>query len=320
MTNDLIVLQPITIATESNPARAYLASLGKRSQRVVKMALANITEIVRGNDAAGFESLPWHELRNDHMQAIRARLAERYSAATANLHLAALKGVLKAAWRQGLMTTDEYTRAIDVKPVRGETLSQAEKGRHLTQGELTALVNSCLDNTKAGARDLAIIAVGYACGLRRAEIAMLDLADYNSGDQTLLVRFGKGNKQRSIPIAGSTIDALHDWIFLRGIQPGPLFLRIRRGDHLQASGLTDQAIYAILQSRAKQAGVKAFSPHDLRRTFAGDLLDAGADIVTVQKLMGHSDVSTTADYDRRDATAKHRAVSHLHVPYTRRFK
>lgn len=318
MTHELIVVQPLTLATESNPARAYLASLGKRSRRPIEGALVNIAEII-GRDES-LDDIPWQGLRNDHMQAIRARLAERYSAATANLHLAALKGVLKSAWRQGLMTIDEYHRAIDVKPVPGGTLSQAEKGRHLTQGELTALINACLDNTKAGARDLAIIAVGYACGLRRAEIAALDLADYNVGDQTLLVRFGKGNKKRIVPIAGSTIDALQDWIYLRGAQPGPLFVRIRRGDHPQAGGLTDQAIYSILQSRAKQAGVKAFSPHDLRRTFAGDLLDAGADISTVQKLMGHSDVSTTADYDRRDVTAKQKAVSHLHVPYTRRFR
>lgn len=319
MTNELITVQPLTLATETNPARAYLASLGKRSRQTMKGAVKNLVEIIMGNET-GLEIVPWHELRKDHIQVIRTRLAERYSVATANLHLSALKGVLRVAWEQELITTDHYQRAISVKSISGQKASQAEKGRHLTQGELAALIKVCTDETKAGARDLAIIAIGYACGLRRAEIAGLDLADYDADKQTLLVRFGKGNKERSVPLAGNTIDALQDWLYVRSSWDGPLFVRIRRGDHPQPVGLTDQAIYAILQSRAKQAGVKAFSPHDLRRTFAGDLLDAGTDISTVQKLMGHANANTTADYDRRDATAKQNAVRHLHVPYTRRFK
>ena len=80
-------------------------------------------------------------------------------------------------------------------------------------------------------------------------------------------------------------------------------------------GLTAQTVYDVLARRADQAGVKKFSPHDLRRTFAGDLLDAGADLATVQKLMGHANANTTAAYDRRDAKAKKAAVNKLHIPY-----
>lgn len=79
--------------------------------------------------------------------------------------------------------------------------------------------------------------------------------------------------------------------------------------------MTDQSILMLLQRRAAQARVPVFTPHDLRRSFISDLLDSGADMVTVQKLAGHANVQTMAQYDRRGEQTKRRAAQSLHVPF-----
>jgi integrase len=122
-------------------------------------------------------------------------------------------------------------------------------------------------------------------------------------------------KQRTVPVGNAAL-ALADWLAIRGEETGPLFWGL--GNRNRRGRLTDQAIYNMLRKRAGLAGVSRLSPHDFRRTFVGDLLDAGADIVTVQKMAGHADPATTSRYDRRGKRAQHKAASLLHVPYRQR--
>lgn len=302
-----------------NPALVYLASLAPGSRRTMTDALSLIAGILT-NDQAGIETLPWRDLRYPHTMAVRAVLAQRYSFATANKMLSALRGTLKAAWRLEQMTAEEYQRAIDVPRVQGETLPA---GRSLSIGEIVSLMDVCRrDKKPAGARDAALLSLLYGCGLRRAEVAALALSDYNSTDGTLKIS-GKRNKQRLVPVVGGAANAVNAWLAVRGDSPGALFVATKKGGKLRLTpdstglipGMTAQAIYLLLIERAKQCGVAPFSPHDFRRTFVGDLLDRGADIATVQKLAGHANVTTTARYDRRGETAKRRAAELLHVPY-----
>ncbi|MFN8465482.1 MAG: tyrosine-type recombinase/integrase [Caldilineaceae bacterium] len=156
--------------------------------------------------------MPKWALVYQHTQAIRSALAERYSAAIANKHMSALRGVLREAWRLGYMNAEDYQRAVDVKPIKGQKAAQSEKGRHLKKGEFATLLDACLDDTGAGARDAAIIALAYACGLRRAELAALQVEDNVAESQTLVIRRGKGNRERILPVAEGTADALADWL------------------------------------------------------------------------------------------------------------
>ena len=281
----------------------------------MREALNTIADMLRaGSDALTFD---WPALRFQHTAAVRSQLAGRYSAATANKMLSALRGVLKAAWRLGLMSADDYTRAADLASVTGSTLL---RGRALDSGEIAALLDTCAnDSTAAGVRDGAMIALLRAGGLRRAEVVTLTLADIEiEAGKTALVIHGKRNKDRKIPIGNGTLDALGDWLAVRGDAPGPIFTPINKGGKVILRAMHSEAVFNMLVKRAAEADVTEFSPHDMRRTFAGDLLDAGADIATVAKLMGHANVTTTARYDRRGEAAKRKAVELLHVPYHKR--
>jgi integrase/recombinase XerD len=329
--SNLILIEPQPL--DQNPAAVYIAALGgikSTGGRTQAQALRVIAQTL-GTDP---ERLAWGNLRYQHTAAIRARLAASYSPASANKILSALRQTLKHARRLGQISGEDYDNAIDLDPVTGETLPA---GRELSTGEILALITTCSNDVfpkgyrnagqpnPAGTRDAAIIGVMYAAGLRRDEVIKLDVDDYEPETGKLLVK-GKRNKQRTAYILNGAGQAVNDWLAIRSTQPGPLFISIRKNGNMQKGGemeysrMTSQAIYNMLAKRAAQAGIKGFSPHDMRRTFISHLLEAGADIATVSKMAGHSNVQTTARYDRRPEEAKRKAASLLHVPYTSKGK
>jgi site-specific recombinase XerD len=260
----------------------------------------------------------WEQLRYQHTAALRSLLAERYSAATANKMLAALRGVLKEAWQLGLLDSEAYHRARNVQNIRGTTVL---RGRALKPGEAIAIQAACADDERlAAVRDAALLAVMQGAGLRRSEVIALDLVDYDAESSILHVWRGKGNKDRRVPLSNSAEPALHDWLVERGVWAGPLFCRTRKGNKLAQQRLSTQAVYKIVQRRAADAHVQAITPHDLRRTFISNLLDAGVDLSTSSELAGHTDPRTTKRYDRRGEATRKQAVDKLHVPYVPRRK
>jgi site-specific recombinase XerD len=299
---------------DQNPAAVYVAHLAEGGRPTMRQAL-NVIAGMLTSGRCDASTLEWGALRYQHTAAIRAALAGQYAPATVNKMLSALRGTLKAAWRLGQMDATAYQQAADLEPVKGSTLP---RGRALSAGELRALFDTCAgDPSPAGARDAALFAILYA-GLRRSEAVALDLADYDPEAGALTVRAGKGHKDRTTYTDDGGREALADWLAIRGQEPGPLLYPIRKGGRLQRRRMSGDAVLEILSRRAERACVAACSPHDLRRTWIGDLLDAGADIATVQALAGHENVQTTARYDRRPEATKRRAGNLLHVPYTRR--
>lgn len=297
------------------PARVYVAGLAGDGRRTMTACLQAIAAWLSGG-RADIDTLPWASLRFTHTTAVRAALAravseDRYAPATANKHLAALRGALKAAWRLGMIGTEDYLRAVDLRPVAG---SRLPAGRDVEARELAALLACCgSDDSPAGVRDAAVVALAYLSGTRRAEIVSLHVADVELDPPAVRV-VGKGGKQRLVPLSPTAAPFLVAWLELRGSGPGPLFCPIRRGGALgNGQSLTGEAVRQLLRRRALAAGVSAISPHDLRRTYAGDLLDAGADLPAVQQLLGHASPATTSRYDRRGDRARRAAAERLHL-------
>ena len=149
-------------------------------------------------------------------------------------------------------------------------------------------------------RDEAILETLYGCGLRVSELCGLDMGDLFLDDEVLRV-FGKGSKERVVPVLGSAARVLATYLGnARGVlaagKPGvpAVFLNTRGGR------MTRQAVHAIVEKYGAYAGIEGLHPHTLRHSFATHLLEGGADLRIVQELLGHSSVSTTQLYTHVD--------------------
>jgi integrase/recombinase XerD len=241
-------------------------------------------------------------------------LLEKYATGTVNVFLSAIRCVSRESWKLGQIDDNTFLKIINVKSVRGDS---KPSGRALSIEEKVRLISVCADQTVIGTRDLCIISLMLGCGLRRSEVANLDLSDYDREEGILTVR-GKGRTIREIPIPEPTIAALEDWISLRGNSFEPLFMSVYRGGKFRYRRLIPDSVAAVIYKRAEQAGMPDITCHDLRRDFVTSLLDAGNDLSTVSKLAGHQDPATTKIYDRRGLESLRKAIRTIQIPYPRR--
>lgn len=294
---------------DRNPVFVYLRTLARGSHRTAIGSLQRAMDVVTNGQATMQpHEFPWWTLRYQHLEGVRAVLAERYAPNTANTILTICRQVLRHCRRLGLMSADDFAAASDVGRVRGK---RVPPGRAIEPAELAQLFAACGPGANITARDRAMIAVLFYAGLRREEVATLDLASYHVHSATLYVH-GKGNKQRAVPMAKALTQRLDAWIAVRGAHDGPLFCRISRTGRIHVTKrLTHQTVYIVLKKLAGRAKVENLSPHDMRRSFISTLLDMKKDLKTVSKLAGHENLDTTGRYDRRGERAQREAVAAL---------
>ncbi|MEO8889959.1 MAG: site-specific integrase [Coleofasciculaceae cyanobacterium] len=306
--NPLALSTPLPLTL--HPAAVYISNLGPRSKRIMRHAL-NASAHLLTDGACDLMSLDWSKLRYQHTAALRAVFINKYAPTTANRMLTALRCVLKEARRLKQISFEDYEDATDLKCVKHVTLLQ---GRALTDSEILALIENCLnDSSLTGIRDAAMISILMA-GLRRSEVVALDLSDFDPEIGGLTVRQSKGRQDRLTYLPMGATTAILNWLAIRGDKPGPLLCATNKHGQVVFRRLSDPMVLANLAKRGRLANVAPFSPHDFRRTFISGLLDAGADVITVSRLVGHSDLATTAKYDMRGEAAKQKAVARLKFP------
>ena len=152
------------------------------------------------------------------------------------------------------------------------------------------------------------IAVCYGAGLRRSEVVKLDFSDYS--EDKLIIK-GKGNYIRTMYLPKFSINAINKWLEIRGLDEGVLFNRLLIGDRITEQRLTPRAIVAVIDRRCELVNIVRITPHDLRRSYATNLISSGVDLFTVQKLMRHANIETTKRYDMRGEEVKRAAVDIL---------
>jgi site-specific recombinase XerD len=212
---------------------------------------------------------------------------------TQNYHLIALRNFLRWCLRRDIVT---------LAPDKIELVKVAKKEvNFLSSEEVERLINAPDISTNAGLRDKAILELLFSSGLRVSELVGLDRDHINLKRREFTVR-GKGQKDRPIFVSIGAAEWLQKYLDRRTDNLPPLFISI--GAHHTATSndgnykrLTARSIQRIIQKYALHAGItKHVSPHTLRHSFATDLLMNGADIRSVQTLLGHSNISTTQIY------------------------
>jgi integrase/recombinase XerC len=160
----------------------------------------------------------------------------------------------------------------------------------LPKDESKDLLDHVVENSQTGRRDHALLELLYATGIRVAECCGLDCDDLDHSRGTVRV-LGKGDKERLVPVGDAALQALDDYLAVRGTSRGPLFTN-RRGGRL-----TPRSVHRIVGQRARRSGIdRRVTPHTLRHTFATHMLGEGADLRLIQELLGHSRLSTTQRY------------------------
>ena len=310
-----MTLAPLAPEERPNPAIVYIGGLqSPRSREAVRGRLNRVARFFRaGTTAATF---PWHELQYEDMQRLRGHLAESCAHTTTNYILTSVRKTMRAAWRLGLINGDHFERVTDVERVRGESLPA---GRALSLDEVRALIDAAKSDSSRwrGKRDAALVVLLYCAGIRRAEVAGLEVEDLvEENGRVYLNVLGKGNKRRRVPLPREAKPIVDEWLDVRGRKPGPLFpARSRRGQDVRGRPMRGSSVGKLVVKLVKRAGIEHVTPHFFRYTYISNLLDESGDVSAIQKLAGHANVTTTLRYDRRGERAKEAAVDRLPLPF-----
>ena len=236
-------------------------------------------------------TLDVNEIRQDTIENFFAYLYDLNIGATSQTRI--LSG-LKSFWRY--LTQEEIAEKDPTL-----LISSPSRGRHLPEvlsyEEIQTMIDSIDLSQPNGHRNKAMIEVMYGCGLRVSELINLQISDIYKNEGFLRI-FGKGSKERLVPIGDSSLKILFQYIegARLHVQIKPKYTDIVFLNN-RGTGLTRQSVFLLVKDLAERNGItKTISPHTLRHSFATHLLEGGANLLAVQQMLGHASVSTTEIY------------------------
>jgi integrase/recombinase XerC len=230
-------------------------------------------------------SLTIHQISHLHIRRYLASLHKELTKSSIGRKLAAIRSLFRFLLRRGI---------IDKNPAELVSTPKKEKKLpfHLNIDEITTLVEAPKLPEELPSRDRAILETLYSSGLRVSELTGLDVKGIDLMAGSVRV-FGKGGKERIVPLGSKAVKALEEYLEMRG-NPGinaPLFVNSRGGRLTRRSVARIVDKYMFYLETMKKA-----SPHTLRHTFATHLLESGADLRSIQEMLGHASLSTTQKY------------------------
>lgn len=285
---------------QPNPVSLYLGRLSELSAQRMEYALNKTARLLSQGQKTAF-TFDWATLRYEDLVWLRGLLRETLKPSTVNSVLSAVRQVVREAERLGMLSGRDAALLREVEAVRGRTLP---RGRHVDQAERKRLFGLLASRAAGGdviaARDLAGWAVLFGAGLRRNELRCLRVYDYTRHDRMLRVLHAKGGKQREVYLPGWAAGLVDSWLARRGAEHGWLLCQVDKwGNMWPGKQLTGSAMRYSMLKWIRKAGLAGFTFHDARRTFIGERLDEGHDLVKVMRAAGHASPRQTAEYDRR---------------------
>lgn len=287
---DLLLFRPLALQIDS--FLLYLATERGLSEAYQLSVRTTLDTLVRWAEKKGFRA--WRDFGVDDLSAFLAdQKAKGLEASSLRIGLVHLKVFFRFLAMRNLIEADP-----------AEPLLAPKTGHHLPetlhQSQVQKLLESIDPAKPLGRRDLAILELFYASGLRLSEICSVRLETLDLDDGFIRVT-GKGNKTRIVPVGGRARAALEDYLahgrpkLVKSRTSSQIFLSVRGGP------LSPDRVRQIVKTRARQAGIEQnMYPHLLRHSFATHLLQNGADLRVIQELLGHADIGTTQIYTHVD--------------------
>jgi site-specific recombinase XerD len=228
--------------------------------------------------------------------AFRAAMLDRnLSASTINVKLSAVRKLITEAKRAGVVGAEEAAQMTDVPNVRQQG---TRLGNWLTKDQAKELLAVPDRSTMKGKRDYAILALLVGCALRRNELALLDVEtiQLREGRWVLADLCGKGRRIRTVAVPMWVKQGINAWMTAARVEDGRLLRRVTKSGKPKGEGLSDWAVWSVVEQAAKEIGIEHFGAHDLRRTCAKLCRKAGGDLEQIKFLLGHSSIQTTERY------------------------